>query len=88
MFLFTDPKEVSDDAAFLLFPMAATLCIRFCLHRRCTHTHGSPRRLWWWLKFGEYHHKRPSKLDLLVLDSGWTSRLRSSIRLILIFILR
>ena len=49
MFLFTDPKEVSDDAVFLLFPMAETFCIQVCLRRRCTHTHGSPRRLWWWL---------------------------------------
>ncbi len=50
--------------------MAATLYMRVCLRRRRALTHGSPRRLWWWLEFGEYHHKRPSKLDLLVLDTG------------------
>ncbi len=70
MFLFTDPKEVSDDAAFLLFSMAATFCIRVCLCRRCAYTHDSPRRLWWWLQSGKQQHlERPSKLDLLVLDS-------------------
>jgi len=71
MFLFTDPKEVSDDAVFLLFLMAATLCIRVCLRRRCAPIHGSPRRLWWLQFAGQQYFHWSGDLELLVLDTEY-----------------
>src|SRR5206468_1230081 len=67
---FHTPKEASDDAAFLLVALAATLCIQVCLRRCRAHAHGFFSCLWRWFQFRERHYPQwPGKLDLLVLDS-------------------
>ena len=69
LLLFTRPKEYSDYAAFFLSFLDEPLCGSILDSHPGIDAHGTPRRLWWKLKYDDERNLQWSRdLDLLGLD--------------------